>query len=87
MTAQTHIVLDTAQHALIIPVAALGERSADGTYPVRAVMLDGSVNTRTVHTGIGNDMSVQVLSGLSEGEEVIIGEAQDASADASSISK
>jgi macrolide-specific efflux system membrane fusion protein len=37
MTAQVRIVLDTAQSVLTVPVAALGPRNADGSFPVRVL--------------------------------------------------
>ena len=77
MTAQVNVLLGTARNALNIPVAALGEKSKDGTYPVRVLERDSRVDTRKVRTGINNNVNVEVLSGLKEGERVIIGEGSD----------
>ncbi|WP_206995540.1 macrolide transporter subunit MacA [Trinickia mobilis] len=77
MTAQVGIVLGAAQHALVIPVAALGPKDKNGAYPVRVLGKDNRVDTRRVRTGINNSVKVEVLSGLNEGESAIIGEAAD----------
>ncbi|MBN3788249.1 macrolide transporter subunit MacA [Burkholderia sp. Ac-20353] len=79
MTAQVGIVLSNASNALSIPAAALGEKRKDGTYAVRVLCADGSTETRAVRIGINNNVRVEVLAGLEDGERVVIG---DATADA-----
>jgi len=74
MTAQVRIVLDTAKAALTVPVAALGPRNADGSFPVRVLDAKGKANTRQVQTGINNNVKVQILDGLAEGDKVVIGD-------------
>lgn len=74
MTAQVRIVLDTAKAALTVPVAALGPRNADGSFPVRVLDAKGKANTRPVQTGINNNVKVQILAGLAEGDKVVIGD-------------
>ncbi len=73
MTAQVTIVLNRAQQALCIPVAALGEKSGDHRYRVR-VLRNGEAVERTIRTGISNSVQVQVLEGLREGERVVVGD-------------
>ncbi|KVD84605.1 hemolysin secretion protein D [Burkholderia sp. ABCPW 14] len=80
MTAQVSILLGTARNALNIPVTALGAKDKDGTYPVRVVGVDDKVATRKVRTGINNNVKVEVLAGLKEGERVIIGDANEPAA-------
>ncbi|RQT61582.1 macrolide transporter subunit MacA [Burkholderia cepacia] len=75
MTAQVNIVLGNARNALSIPAAALGEKRKDGTYAVRVLRADGSTETRNVRIGINNNVRVEVLAGLKDGERVVIGEA------------
>ncbi|MBY4727632.1 MULTISPECIES: macrolide transporter subunit MacA [Burkholderia] len=75
MTAQVNIVLDNARNALNIPAAALGEKRQDGTYAVRVLRADGSTETRNVRIGINNNVRVEVLAGLKDGERVVIGDA------------
>ena len=74
MTAQVRIVLDTATSVLTVPVAALGPRNSDGTFPVRVLDAKGQAQTRNVHTGINNNVKVQVNQGLAEGDKVVIGD-------------
>ena len=78
MTAQVRIVLDTAQAALIVPVAALGPRNNDGSYALRVLDAKGKAVSRDVKTGINNNVKVQVLEGLAEGDKVVIGDATPA---------
>jgi macrolide-specific efflux system membrane fusion protein len=75
MTVQVSIVLAATKDALVIPVAALGDIGPDGSYQVEVMkVLNGKpvVATRQVRIGIRNVM-VEVLEGLKEGEQVVIG--------------
>ncbi|WP_459205648.1 macrolide transporter subunit MacA [Pseudomonas sp. MLB6B] len=74
MTAQAHIVLDTAAAVLSVPVAALGLRNDDGSFPVRVLDAKGFAQARNVRTGINNNVRVQIEDGLAEGDRVVIGE-------------
>ncbi|MGZ9706776.1 macrolide transporter subunit MacA [Pseudomonas sp. GNP013] len=78
MTAQVRIVLDTAQGALMVPVAALGARNNDGSYALRVLDAKGKAQARNVKTGINNNVKVQILDGLVEGDKVVIGDATPA---------
>ncbi|MDR3509679.1 MAG: efflux RND transporter periplasmic adaptor subunit [Caulobacteraceae bacterium] len=80
MTAQVSIVVASAKNAVIIPAAALGRKVRDGVYEVQVVGKDGQPKPRQVTTGLNAGTSVQVLSGLSQGEKVVIGGAPAASA-------
>ncbi len=79
MTAQVFIVLAKADDVLAIPASALGKRNRkDDTYAVR--VLEGEpgaqrVTDRQVKVGLNNRVQAQVLSGLKEGERVVVGEA------------
>lgn len=73
MTAQVAVVLNQAKQALCIPVSALGEKQKDGRVTLR-VLAGEQPETRTIRTGISNNVQVQVLDGLKEGEKVIIGD-------------
>jgi macrolide-specific efflux system membrane fusion protein len=74
MTAQVYIVLGEAKDALIIPSAALGEKTPDGGYLVQVVGKDRKPVPRKVKIGINNNATAQVLSGLQVGESVVVGE-------------
>jgi len=73
MTAQVVVVLNQTKQALCIPVSALGEKQKDGKATVR-VLAGEHAETRTIRTGISNNVQIQVLDGLREGEKVIIGD-------------
>lgn len=75
MTAQVSIVQGTAKGALVVPASALGAKSAEGTFAVRVLADDGKVQTRQVRVGMNNHVKAQVLSGVGEGERVVVGEA------------
>ncbi|WP_085583613.1 MULTISPECIES: macrolide transporter subunit MacA [unclassified Pseudomonas] len=74
MTAQVRVVLDTAKSVLTVPVAALGPRNADGSFPVRVLDAKGHAQARNVQTGINNNVKVQINQGLTEGDRVVIGD-------------
>ncbi|ROP58999.1 macrolide-specific efflux system membrane fusion protein [Enterobacter sp. BIGb0383] len=73
MTAQVHIQLSGVKGVLKIPLAALGESLGDRRYKIK-VLRNGEVREREVSIGARNDIDVEVLKGLEEGEEVITGE-------------
>lgn len=76
MSADIWFVLERSDDALQIPAAALPARAdADGNYRLGVMEDDGKVSTRTVKVGIRTADSVQVLSGLKEGERVVLGAA------------
>jgi len=74
MTAQVSVLLKQAKGVLIIPSVALGPKSRDGQYVVRVADADGMPQPRKVRIGINTGSSVEVLSGLKEGEKVVVGE-------------
>jgi macrolide-specific efflux system membrane fusion protein len=74
MTAQVHIVLAERKDALTIPSAALGTRASDGSYTITVLDDRGRPTPRQVTIGINNNLSAEVLSGLKEGERVVVGE-------------
>jgi macrolide-specific efflux system membrane fusion protein len=76
MTAKVSIVLARRANALMIPSTALGAKGKDGTYTVRVKGEDGKIVSRKVRIGIDNNISAEVLSGLKEGESVVVGEAK-----------
>ncbi|MGA0614231.1 efflux RND transporter periplasmic adaptor subunit [Paracoccus sp. KR1-242] len=80
MTAQVSIILGEARDTLTIPSAALGTPSQDGRYPVRVLASDGKVETREIGIGLNDKVVAQVVAGLDEGEQVVTGEAMQASA-------
>ncbi len=79
MTAQVNIVLNKVDKALIIPATALGKRDRKTkTYTVNVLEQQGEtkkVVPRQVKIGLNNRVQAQVLEGLKEGDEVVVGEA------------
>ena len=73
MTAQVSLVLAEAKQALCIPTTALGEREKDGRHSVRVLVNNQPVTVR-VRSGINNNLQVQILEGLRDGDRVIIGD-------------
>ncbi|BBO90213.1 macrolide transporter subunit MacA [Desulfosarcina ovata] len=73
MTAQVSIVLGEAKQALCIPLSVLGDSQGNGRYAVR-VLKAGHVETREIKTGLKDNIYIQVLEGLNEGEPVVVGD-------------
>ena len=77
MTANVSVVEQSAQHVLVIPAAALGRQGKDGTSSVMVATGkdgQGKPERRRIKTGINDGTSVQVVSGLNEGDVVIVAE-------------
>jgi macrolide-specific efflux system membrane fusion protein len=74
MTAQVSVLLKQAKGVLTIPSVALGRKARDGQYVVRVADADGVPQPRKVKIGINTGSSAEVLSGLKEGEKVVVGE-------------
>ena len=75
MTAEINIVLNEAKGTLAIPRTALNKPNSDGTYTVRLMKTKDHIEERIIRTGINNNVSVQVLDGLQEGNDVVVEEA------------
>lgn len=72
MTAQVYVVLQKAENALTIPATAIQQKLADNKAIVYK-MVNGEPIETEVETGIDNNVNVQILSGLSANDEVIVG--------------
>ncbi|MBI3069970.1 MAG: efflux RND transporter periplasmic adaptor subunit [Candidatus Levybacteria bacterium] len=70
MGASVSIIVDSKENALIIPSSALQTQA--GQNFVR-VLRKGRVEQVPVETGVSGDQGIEITSGLSEGEEVIVG--------------
>lgn len=75
MTTEVNIVLADAKKALTIPSTALDKGGPGGQYQVRVLNAGQQVETRRVRIGLNNKVDAQVLEGINEGEQVVIGEA------------
>ncbi|MBV5316281.1 MAG: efflux transporter periplasmic adaptor subunit, partial [Desulfobulbaceae bacterium] len=74
MTTQVNIVLSEAKNVLVVPAAALGNKSKEGRYAVRVETAPGKVEEQQVLIGLNNNVQAEILEGLSEGQQVVIGE-------------
>ena len=70
MTATANIITDIKQNALLVPSAAV--QTVGGQSVVR-MMKNGQITSVPVTLGESSDSETQILSGLSEGQTVLIG--------------
>jgi len=73
MTAQVSIILNKSDNALLVPAQVLIHTPRGYQVPV---LKDGHLEHRDVKVGINNKISAEIISGLKEGEEIMLGEAQ-----------
>lgn len=71
MTAQVSLLISEAKNVLLIPAAAV-TTTADNRQEVLVINASGIPEPREISTGITNNIDIQILSGLQEGEEVVI---------------
>ena len=76
MTAEVHIITGDAKRVKVIPALAV-MRKSDGRSTVRTLDASGEVSEREVKTGLNDRTMVEIRSGLSEGERVVTGEANE----------
>nr|WP_321467316.1 efflux RND transporter periplasmic adaptor subunit [uncultured Desulfobulbus sp.] len=84
MTTQVNIVLAEAQNALVIPSAALGNRDRQGRYSVQVAEGPEQTRQQWVKIGLNNNVQAEILEGLSEGQQVVIGDKATAATTSSS---
>lgn len=77
MSAQVFFVQAAAKNVLVVPSAALRTMEAAASdRPARAevtvVAPSGATQTRTVEVGVRNRVSAEIVSGLQEGEKVVV---------------
>lgn len=72
MTAQVYIVLDQTKDALIVPASSLSNINNKDKKATVLVLDKDTVLAKEITFGINNNISVEVLSGLSEGETIIV---------------
>lgn len=72
MTANVFFVLDRAEHAITIPAALVVNPDSRGMQTLQVMQADGKRQLRSVRIGIHNSERAQVLSGLAEGEQVVV---------------
>lgn len=75
MSAEVHIVLASRRDVLVVPAAAVTTDRKSGKSTIKLVGADGATSQRTIEVGESDGVNVEVLSGIQEGEQVVIGEA------------
>ncbi len=76
MTAQVSIILNKATDALLVPSQVLTRTPKGYQVPV---LRNGQIEQREVNVGINNKVNAEVISGLNEGDEIVLGGSQDGS--------
>ena len=79
MTAEVHNITGEAKRVKVIPALAL-MRKSDGRSTVRTLDASGDVHEREVKTGLNDRTTVEIRSGLDEGDRVVTGEASEQTA-------
>ena len=74
MTAQVSIILENAVDVLLVPSQVLIEKHKRNISYQVPIKKGDHVEYRRVEVGINNKIYAEILSGLEEGEEVVIGE-------------
>ena len=85
MTAQVSIVLDSAKDALLVPSQVLIDNPDQEDGYLVAVKNGEKAEYREVTVGINNNIYAQILSGLAEGDEIIMGDSSGSALSASSL--
>nr|HNI58129.1 HlyD family efflux transporter periplasmic adaptor subunit [Elusimicrobiota bacterium] len=70
MTANVSFVLQRKESALLVPAAAVQDRN--GVKQVLVPGADGKPSAREVTTGLENGESVEILTGVNEGDSVLV---------------
>lgn len=68
MSTTANIITATKDNVLTVPSSAIQTSSGQSTVQVKK---NGQVSTVTVETGISSDTQTEIISGLSEGDEVV----------------
>lgn len=80
MTAEVHIILGRAHDALLVPLEALSI-AENGQYKIRLLQKDGTAQERIVTIGLKTETQAEALSGLREGDIVIISDPENMQAE------
>lgn len=70
MSATANVIVETKDNILFVPSQAI--QTVDGQATVR-VLKKGQIQQVSIETGISGDQGIEIISGLSEGDEVIVG--------------
>lgn len=73
MTAQVSIIINQSSDALLVPAQVLQPSSNRG-YSRVPVLINGQVEYKEVKVGINNKINAEIIEGLSEGDEIVLGD-------------
>ncbi|WP_220150748.1 efflux RND transporter periplasmic adaptor subunit [Thalassospira xiamenensis] len=85
MTAEVTITLNEVENALIIPSAALSGPDKDGLYTVKVLNDKGDPIEKPVTVGMNTNINAQIISGISENDDIVIGASSGVVATSQSI--
>ncbi len=74
MTTQIKIISNSIKNSLTLPAVALGEKNSNGLYAIRVLDKNNEVKTKWIKTGLNNGIDVEIRSGASKNDNVIISE-------------
>lgn len=70
MSVIANIITDSRQKTLIIPISAVETRKDNLSFVT--VLINDNFLERQVETGISNDISIEILTGLEQGDQVVV---------------
>jgi macrolide-specific efflux system membrane fusion protein len=73
MTAQVSIIINQSKDALLVPAQVLQPSQTRG-YSRVPVLVNGNVEYKEVKVGINNKINAEITEGLSEGDEIVLGD-------------
>lgn len=74
MTTENRIIIDQSENALIVPLNALIDENGDKFVSVALDGFGAKFEKRAVKVGISDNMNIEILDGLQEGEDIILPE-------------
>ncbi len=80
MTAQVSIILNQSDDALLIPAQVLTPSQEKRGYYQVPVLVNNQVVYKQVKVGINNKVTAEIIEGLDEGNEIVLGDSSNGSA-------
>ncbi|MGP1506363.1 MAG: efflux RND transporter periplasmic adaptor subunit [Campylobacter sp.] len=74
MTTENRIIIDQSENALIVPLNAVIDENGDKFVSVALDGFGAKFEKRAVKVGISDNMNIEILDGLQEGEDIILPE-------------
>jgi multidrug efflux pump subunit AcrA (membrane-fusion protein) len=86
MTISVNVITDVAADVLAVPASAV-KTATDGSSYVQILGDDGQPSSVTVETGMTTDSYVQITSGLTEGQTIVVSTTKSGSTTATTVSR